>query len=77
MAKTHDMEEREERFILVAVQTDERDDTRQSLAELRELVKTAGAQVCDVVIQNREAVHPGTYIGKGKIEELACRAAQY
>lgn len=77
MAKTHDMEEREERFILVAVQTDERDDTRQSLAELRELVKTAGAQVCDVVIQNREAVHPGTYIGKGKIEELACLAAQY
>ena len=77
MAKTHDMEEREERFILVAVQTDERDDTRQSLTELRELVKTAGAQVCDVVIQNREAVHPGTYIGKGKIEELACLAAQY
>ena len=31
---------------------------------------TAGAETVGTVIQNREAVHPGTYIGKGKIEEV-------
>ena len=29
-----------------------------------------GAAVAGRIIQNREAVHPGTYIGKGKIEEV-------
>jgi len=38
--------------------------------ELRELVKTAGAETVGVVIQNRENIHPGTYLGKGKIQEL-------
>lgn len=42
-----------------------------SLDELEELARTAGAVTVGKVIQNREAVHPGTYIGKGKIEEVA------
>lgn len=42
----------------------------ESLDELEELVNTAGAQVVGRTIQNREAVHPGTYVGKGKVEEL-------
>ena len=41
-----------------------------SLDELEELASTAGAVTVGKVIQNREAVHPGTYIGKGKIEEV-------
>ena len=41
-----------------------------SLEELEELAKTAGAETAAKVIQNREAVHPGTYIGKGKIQEV-------
>ena len=40
------------------------------MEELRELVKTAGAETVGVVIQNRENIHPGTYLGKGKIQEL-------
>ncbi len=67
--------EEKERLILVAVAGTDADrdiDTvRDCLAELAELVKTAGGETVGTVIQNREAVHPGTYIGKGKIEELA------
>lgn len=65
-----EMEEKQERLILVGVATQEQDDTKESLEELKELVKTAGAQTVAVVIQNRERPHPGTYLGKGKIEEL-------
>ena len=42
----------------------------ESLDELGELAATAGAYVAGRIIQNREAIHPGTYIGKGKIEEV-------
>ena len=62
--------EKLEKFVLVGVQTAEGDDTEDSLNELAELIKTAGGQVTATVIQNREAVHSGTYIGKGKVEEV-------
>jgi len=62
--------EKLEKFVLVGVQTAEGDDTADSLNELAELIKTAGGQVTATVIQNREAVHSGTYIGKGKVEEV-------
>lgn len=64
------VEEIEERVILVGVSTGESDDTNQSLDELEELAKTAGAVTVGRVIQNREQVHPGTYIGSGKIAEV-------
>lgn len=60
-----------ERVILVGVRVSDGDDTEVSLSELAELVKTAGAETVETVIQNREAVHPGTYVGKGKIDEIA------
>ena len=60
----------EERVILVGVQMNDGEDIEESLEELSELAKTAGAQTVGTIIQNREAVHPGTYIGKGKIEEV-------
>ncbi len=59
-----------ERFILVGVEISDRDDTAESLDELEELINTAGAITVGKVIQNRESIHPGTYIGKGKIEEI-------
>lgn len=62
--------ERKERVILVAVAVESEEETAASLAELRDLAKTAGAYVVGTLIQNREQIHPGTYIGKGKIEEL-------
>ena len=53
----------EERVILVGVQVGD-EDTQQSLDELEELADTAGAITTGKIIQSREAVHPGTYIGK-------------
>ena len=64
------LQEVEERVILVGVSTGEGDDTEQSLDELEELAKTAGAVTVGRVIQNREQIHPGTYIGTGKIAEV-------
>ncbi len=66
----YDLKEEQERVILVGVSTGDHDDTEQSLDELGDLVKTAGAVPVGKVIQNREAMHPGTYVGKGKIEEI-------
>ena len=64
------IQELEERVILVGVQKSEGENMEESLDELAELAKTAGAACVGRLIQNREQVHPGTYIGKGKIEEL-------
>lgn len=68
-------EQEQEKVILVAVSCDDYGrqndmDTEDSLDELAELVDTAGAITVGRMIQNREKVHNGTYIGKGKIEEL-------
>lgn len=70
METIYEVKEEAERMILVGVCTNDQDDTESSLKELKELVKTAGGISLATVIQNREKVHPGTYLGKGKIEEL-------
>lgn len=66
----YDTAEREERIILVAVSISDEEEVRRSLDELEELGQTAGAVTVAKVIQNRERVHSGTYIGKGKIQEV-------
>ena len=66
----YDFKEIQERVILIGVQTDAEEDVEASLDELEELAQTAGAETAAKVIQNREAVHPGTYIGRGKIQEV-------
>lgn len=65
---TFETKEIVEKVILLGV--DVGDDTKESMKELAELVDTAGAIVLDSIIQSRERMHPGTYIGKGKIEEV-------
>lgn len=70
MAELYEIKDTEERIILIGVAVSEKDDTEESLDELEELAKTAGAITVAKVIQNRESIHPGTYIGKGKIEEV-------
>ncbi len=70
MAELYEMKEQEERLILVAVSSSDHDDTVQSMEELEELAATAGALTVGKIIQNRESIHPGTYIGKGKIDEV-------
>ena len=59
-----------ERAVLVSVDTGEFD-VESSLAELTELAKTAGAEVICEMTQKREAPEPGTYLGRGKLEELS------
>ena len=59
-----------EKVILIAVADQDTTEAEESLDELEELVKTAGAEVAARVIQVRETPHPGTYIGKGKIDEV-------
>ena len=54
----------------MGIQLYENERTEESLDELAELAKTAGAEVAGRVIQKREAVHPVTYVGKGKLLEL-------
>ena len=66
----HENTDISEKLILIGVQTDASFDMERSLDELQDLVSTAGAETVGRVIQNRESVHPGTYIGKGKIEEV-------
>lgn len=65
-----ELKEEIEKVILVGVSVEDTDDTEKSLDELEELAKTAGAVTVGRVIQNREMIHPGTYVGKGKIDEI-------
>lgn len=71
MAQTYENEQMEEKVILIGVSEQDGDDAEDSLAELAELVKTAGAVVVGTLIQKRETIHPGTYVGTGKVDEIA------
>lgn len=64
------LEEEKERFLLVGVSEQEGDDAEDSIEELNELVETAGAVSVGRLIQKREKMHPATYVGKGKVEEI-------
>lgn len=66
----YEMEEIKEKVILVGVETGGDEPAETSLDELAELARTAGAEVAGRLIQTRESIHPGTYIGKGKLLEL-------
>ena len=70
MADLIEIKEKTERVVLVAVSVSENDDADELLDELEELADTAGALTVGRIIQKREAVQAGTYIGKGKIQEL-------
>ena len=47
-----------------------------SVAELRELARTAGVEVVDVLVQLREKPDPRTILGEGRLQELNLRAMQ-
>lgn len=70
MAEMIDLKQDIERVILVGVSTSDHDDTEKSLDELEELAQTAGAITVGRVIQNLDQIHPGTYVGKGKLDEI-------
>jgi GTP-binding protein HflX len=57
---------RQRAYLVAAVPDGEHD----QLAELRELLKTAGVAGAGEMIQRREHPHPNTYLGTGKLDEL-------
>ncbi len=61
-------EERPERAVVVAVDSGEYD-IETSLAEMRALCETAGAEVIAEVVQRRERADSASFLGAGKLEE--------
>jgi GTP-binding protein HflX len=49
-------------------------DADESVRELRDLARTAGVEVVDVIVQMRDHVDPKHVMGKGKLEEVVVRA---
>ncbi len=71
-----DTKERLEKVILVAVCRNEAERVEASLDELCELAETAGAQTVGRIVQNLDRFNPATYVGKGKIDEIAALARE-
>ena len=65
----HDLKKEENVALLVGID-DGRSDIDISMDELEELARTAGIAISGRLIQKRERPHPGTYLGKGKLDEL-------
>ncbi len=76
------VEDDKERVILVGVDTTGKgqpvtagghgraSEAEEALKELAELARTAGAEVLSSMIQAREEIHPATYVGSGKLQEI-------
>ena len=71
MTQIIDLSQQPELVILAAVSDRDESSTQAALDELEELTRTAGAVVCGRVIQKLERPNLSTYLGKGKLEELA------
>ncbi|RKY40254.1 MAG: GTPase HflX [Candidatus Makaraimicrobium thalassicum] len=65
-----------DRAILVRVETDPLFDGEASLDELKELARTCGVEVFDIVMQRRRKIDPRFLMGKGKLAELVIRGLQ-
>jgi GTP-binding protein HflX len=50
---------------------------RESLAELIELARSAGAEVAGTVFQVRDAADPATLVGRGKLDEIRAEATTH
>lgn len=59
-----------ERALVVASMNVARDEEEDRIAEVRELLRTAGAETIDVVIQRNDHPNPRTFLGKGRLDEL-------
>lgn len=65
------MDQLVERVILVSLVTGTDRDLQESIEELTGLVEAAGAEVVGIATQQRDRKDPATYVGKGKVEEIA------
>ena len=70
----HDTDIKKTTALLAGVDLGE-PDTEESLDELRELARTAGAEVAGVICQKRPAIDPATCVGSGFLNDMAdfCR----
>ena len=67
------------RAILVHILDKKSSKTRsgeESIRELRELARTAGTDVADVIVQARTKIDPKFVIGRGKLDDILIRAAE-
>ena len=62
---------REDDYKAITVGLQRKEDISYSMAELKGLCEAAGADVLGQMVQNMERPNTATYIGKGKVEELA------
>lgn len=67
------LDEKPEKAILVGLENDEAYDT---IEELAELAKTAGAKIVGRETQKRRSMDPATYVGSGKVDELKLLASE-
>lgn len=70
MTGLYELKEEQEQVILVAASVSDEVFVQDSLDELEELVKTAGAVTLGRFVQNRQMIDTATYIGSGKVTEL-------
>src|SRR5207237_3524660 len=64
----------EGRALLVGTFTGNRRAAEDSMTELRELARTAGVEVLDVILQGRREIDPRTVVGEGKLQEILVRS---
>jgi GTP-binding protein HflX len=65
-----------EKAILVSVSLGSDPDAEERILEMRELARTAGVEIVDVVRQRRPKPDPNYLIGQGKLQDLVLRAWQ-
>ena len=64
-------EKKQERVLIVGVELQDMENFDMSMEELGSLAKTAGAEVVGVYTQKREKYDSKTFVGSGKLEEIA------
>ena len=69
-------QEQEQAILVGVIRPHEKSYYDEPLTELANLAKTAGVEVLARLVQKRTRFHPGTYIGKGKVEELKMVASE-
>ena len=65
-----------DRALIVHVQIGRAKHAEARIAELRELCRTAGVKVLDVLVQRRPEADPKFLVGRGKLDEILLRAMQ-
>ena len=73
MAKLHDTSVQKEKIVIVGLVTSRQNEKKikEYLDELEFLVETAGAEVWERFVQRLENPHPATFVGSGKLQEIA------